>query len=110
MATGGQMDDVWTVSASDATETVRLTLRLGPPRPLVATLSQAELARVADILPAVSMAVRRGEFSRVQLRTMFQATIGRAPFQQVTVAGRRRGLVPWWAGIASIIVGLGFAA
>lgn len=104
------MDDVWTVSASDAAETVRLTLHLGPPRPLVARLSKTELARVADILPAVSTAVRRGEFSRVKLGTMFQAAIGRDPFKQVTVAVRRRGLFPWWVGLANIIIGLGFAA
>jgi hypothetical protein len=105
-----KLDEVWTVSASEAAETVRLTLHLGPPRPLVATLSKTELARVADILPAVAKAVRRGEFSRVQLGTMFQATIGRDPFKQVTVAAPRSGLFPWWADLANIIVGLGFAA
>ena len=104
------MDDVWTVSASDTAETVELTLHLGPPRPLVATLSKTELARVTDILPAVSRAVRCGEFSRVQLGTKFQAAIGRDPFKQVTAAARRRGLFPWWAGLANIIIGLSFAA
>ncbi len=82
------MDDVWTIFTSDAAATVELTLRTGPPRPLVATLTQTELASVATVLPTVAEAVRRGEFSRIQLGTAFQATIGRDPFRHPTVAAR----------------------
>jgi hypothetical protein len=109
-------EDVWAVSrhtdwaGSRRTErTVELTLRTGPPRPLVATLSEAELASVAKVLPAVADAVRRGEFSRIQLGAAFTGAIGRDPFRQVTMAGGDRGLFAWWVDLVYVVVGLGFA-
>lgn len=89
---------------------VELTLRTGPPRPLAATLSEAELANAANVMPKVADAVRRGEFSRIQLGTAFDSAIGRDPFKQVTAAPRSGGMFPWWADLAYVVVGLGFAA
>jgi hypothetical protein len=85
-------------------------LRIGPPRPLVAVLTEAELASVANVMPSVAEAVRRGEFSRIQLATMFRTAIGRDPFRQAATAERRPGRTAWWADVAYIVVGLGFAA
>ncbi|GAA2712682.1 hypothetical protein Apa02nite_089640 [Actinoplanes palleronii] len=54
-----------------------MILRSGPPRPLAATLSEAELASAASVLPAVADAVRRGE-----LGVAFSGAIGRDPFRR----------------------------
>jgi hypothetical protein len=89
---------------------VELTLRTGPPRPLVATLSEAELASVAEALPAIADAVQRGEFSRMRLGAAFTSAIGRDPFRQATVAPRRQGLFAWWVDLLYVGVGLSFAA
>jgi hypothetical protein len=102
-------EDVWTVSRSGS-EAVHVTLRIGPPRPLVAVLTEAELASVANVMPSVAEAVRRGEFSRIQLATMFRTAIGRDPFRQAATAERRPVRTAWWADVAHIVVGLGFAA
>ncbi len=40
------MDDVWDVAPAEAAGMHVVTLRVGPPRPLVARLSDAELARL----------------------------------------------------------------
>ena len=101
--------EVWAISRG-AGGRVELTLRTGPPRPLAATLSEAELATVANVLPEVADAVRRGEFSRIQLGKAFDNAIGRDPFRQVTIPPRNRGLFPWWLDLAYVVVGLGFAA
>ncbi|BCJ48451.1 hypothetical protein GCM10010168_76230 [Actinoplanes ianthinogenes] len=89
---------------------VELILRTGPPRPLVATLSEAELAGVASVLPTVADAVRRGTFSRIQLGAAFTSAIGRDPFRQVATDPGGRGLFPWWVDLLYVVVGLGFAA
>jgi hypothetical protein len=104
------VEDEWVISPGDAASRVKLTLRNGPPRPLVATLTEAELESVADVLPEVAQAVRRGEFSRIRLGAAFRDRIGRDPFTQTTAASRRRGLYPWWAGVSFLVIGLGFAA
>jgi hypothetical protein len=103
------MDHVWTISSSDADGMVELTLHAGP-RPLVATLSEAELASVENLLREVTDAVQRGEFSRVRLGTAFRNSIGRDPFQQVAIAPRQRGLFAWWVDCAYVVIGLSFAA
>ena len=103
------VEDIWTVSRGGS-EAVRATLRIGPPRPLVAVLTEAELASVANVMPSVAEAVRRGEFSRIQLATMFRTAIGRDPFRQAATAERRPVRTAWWADVAYIVVGLGFAA
>lgn len=103
------MDDVWAVTPGRG-GTVQLTLRVGPPRPLVGVLTDAELASVASMLPEVAEAVRRDEFSRIQLGTMFRTAIGRDPFKQATGTVHRRASIAWWAALAYIVVGLGFAA
>jgi hypothetical protein len=102
--------DAWTISPSSPPGSVELTLRTGPPRPLAATLTEAELVKVTDVLPEVAEAVSRGEFSRIQLGKAFQAAIGRDPFRQVGATPRRRGLFVWWADLAFGIVSLDFAA
>lgn len=102
-------DDVWAVS-SDADGLVELTLLTGPPRPLVATLSETELAGVANMLSEVADAVRRGEFSRIQLGAAFRSAIGRDPFKLVTGAPPRRGLFTWWIDLVYVVIGLGFVA
>ncbi|GGN98761.1 hypothetical protein GCM10010112_91960 [Actinoplanes lobatus] len=103
------VEDVWTVSRN-ADGSVRLTLRIGPPRPLVAVLTEPELASVANVMPTVAEAVRRDEFSRIKLATMFRTAIGRDPFRQAATVERRAGHTVWWADVAYIVVGLGFAA
>ncbi|WP_412739941.1 hypothetical protein [Krasilnikovia sp. MM14-A1259] len=103
------MEEVWAVSPSTS-GTVMVTLRVGPPRPLVAVLSDAELASVVNVLPEVAEAVRRGEFSRIQLAAVFRATIGRDPFRQAMKAAGLPALTAWWADVAYIVTGLGFAA
>jgi hypothetical protein len=103
------VEDVWTVAKSGS-GTVQVTLRIGPPRPLVAVLTEAELVSVANVMPAVAEAVGRGEFSRIQLATMFRTAIGRDPFRQAATAERRPVHTAWWADVAYIVVGLGFAA
>jgi hypothetical protein len=104
------VDDVWTISPGDKPGRVELTLRAGPPRPLAATLTEAELASLTNVLPEVAEAVRRGAFSRIQLGAAFRDSIGRDPFRQVTGASRRRGLFAWWADVAYLVVGVAFAA
>jgi hypothetical protein len=110
LSQGGQTEQAWVITPIDGSGKVELTLRSGPPRPLVATLTEAELTSVADVLRGIAAAVGRGEFSRIQLGAAFQDAIGRDPFRQVTADPRRRGLSPWWADLAYIVVGLGFAA
>jgi hypothetical protein len=105
----GKRDDVWAISRGTG-GMVELILRTGPPRPLVATLSEAELASVADVLPTVADAVQRGEFSRIQLGAAFDSAIGRDPFRQMTAAPRSPGLFAWWLDLSYVVVGLGFAA
>ncbi|MEU4218506.1 hypothetical protein [Actinoplanes sp. NPDC026623] len=104
------MEDVWVVAPGDAAGRIRLTLRTGPPRPLAATLTEAELASVADVLPQVAEAVRRGEFSRIRLGTAFRNAIGRDPFRQATGSPPRKGMFAWWLDVAYVVVGLTFAA
>ncbi|GAA4605792.1 hypothetical protein GCM10023107_73430 [Actinoplanes octamycinicus] len=89
---------------------VELVLHTGPPRPLVATLTEAELASVAGVLPTVADAVERGVFSRTQLGAAFTSAIGRDPFRQLTPDPGGRGLFAWWVDLAYVVVGLGFAA
>ena len=96
-------DDVWAVSRRG--KRFVLTLPSAAPRPLVASLTAAEMARAEPVLPEVAETVRRGEFSRVQLGAAFQAAIGRDPFRQ---AKPRQPLQPW-IGLCQIVVGLGFA-
>jgi hypothetical protein len=103
------VEDVWTISASTS-GTVQVTLRIGPPRPLAAVLTDAELASLTNVLPEVAEAVRRGEFSRIQLAAMFREAIGRDPFRQATTAARRPVLTAWWADVLYIVIGLSFAA
>ena len=100
------VEDVWTVSRSGS-EAVHITLRIGPQRPLVAVVTEAELASVANVMPSVAEAVRRGEFSRIQLATMFRTAIGRDPFRQAATAERRPVRTGWWANVAYIVVSLG---
>jgi hypothetical protein len=104
------MQDVWTVSSGDGTGKARLRLRAGPPRPLVATLTEAELTRVAALLPQVAEVVRRGEFSRIRLGTAFQDAIGRDPFRQEKAVVSRDGSDwSWWKNLGAVVIGMGFA-
>jgi hypothetical protein len=98
--------DVWTVVPRRGR--VEVTLTAGPPRPLVARLKQSELAESAEAMRLIGEAVRRGQFSRVQLGAAFQEAIGRDPFRQVGARGKER--LPWWGALAIIITGTAFAA
>jgi hypothetical protein len=106
------MDEVWNVTPAETRGMHDVTLRVGPPRPLTAQLSDSELAKLQGVLPATAEMVRRGQFSRVQLGAAFHEAIGRDPFRQVGAPGkaRRTGRWPWWADLAFVVVALGFAA
>ncbi|GAA2637864.1 hypothetical protein [Paractinoplanes durhamensis] len=94
----------------DETGKVRLRLRVGPPRPLVATLTEAELALVAPVLPEVAEVVRRGDFSRIRLGTAFHDAIGRDPFRQENAVVRRdESSWSWWKTLGAVVIGVGFA-
>ena len=95
LLTDEQMDEVWAVSSDEVAGTVTLTLRAGP-RPLVATLTEAEMTTVADLMPEVAAVTRRGEFSRIRLAATFCEAIGRDPFKQATVAPPQQESFKWW--------------
>ncbi len=98
------MDEVWTVAPAGAGRH-EVTVRAAP-RPLVARLTDAELAEVEHILRAI----RRDEFSRIQLGAAFREAIGRDPFRQQRPPGRSAADGSWWAELAALVFALGFAA
>ncbi|GAB2606695.1 hypothetical protein Aab01nite_01850 [Paractinoplanes abujensis] len=100
------MNDVWTTSPAGRDGRITLTLVAGPPRPLTASLTEAELAAAAGILRTTADAVGRGEFSRVQLGRGFREAIGRDPFRQV----RPRTEDRWWLNVVHVFIGLAFAS
>ncbi|GAA0477515.1 hypothetical protein Ade02nite_68500 [Paractinoplanes deccanensis] len=98
------MDEVWTVVPRRGG--VEVTLTAGPPHPLVARLTAAELSAAEQAMAGVAESVRRGEFSRPRLGQAFRDAIGRDPF-------RRRKTVepgPLWPGLAGTVVGFSFAS
>jgi hypothetical protein len=99
------MDDVWSVTPARAAGVHDVTLHAGPPRPLVARLTDAELAQGEGALSAVAEAVRRGEFSRVQLGRTFREAIGRDPFRQQHVAdAQKERMRSVWIDIAFLAI------
>ena len=73
------MEKIWAVTATED-DCVELTLTAGPPRPLVAAITGAELRSLVEPLRPVDEAVRRNEFDRAQLAAICRDTIGRDPF------------------------------
>jgi hypothetical protein len=100
----GAVDSGWRVASGG---TVELTLGTAD-RQLVAKLSEDEIERLRVVLDAVVDADRRNEFSRVKLGTGAREAIGRDPFRQP--GRKKRPLVPWWADLAWIVVGISFAS
>src|SRR5690349_8353729 len=60
---GRRMDRIWVVTAT-TDGCVELTLTTGPPRPLVAAVTETELRSLIEPLRPVDDAVRRNAFSR----------------------------------------------
>jgi hypothetical protein len=74
------MEKIWSVTATED-DCVELTLTVGPPQPLVAAITEAELHSLIEPLRPVDEAVRRNEFSRAQLASICRDMIGRDPFE-----------------------------
>jgi hypothetical protein len=84
------VEKIWTVTATED-DCVELVLEAGPPGPLVAAVTGAELHRLVDALRPVDEAVRRNEFDRSQLASICRDTIGRDPFEPKGPIDRRPG-------------------
>lgn len=84
-----------------------MLLRAGP-RPLVARLTRAELARVTDILDEAVAAWQRDDYSRIRLGTALREAIGRDPFRSPDRDGDR-SFLPWWRAGLYLVFGVGFA-
>ena len=80
------MEKIWSVTATED-DCVELTLTVGPPQPLVAAITEAELHSLIEPLRPVDEAVRRNEFSRAQLASICRDTIGRDPFEDENTVG-----------------------
>ena len=96
------VEKIWTVTATED-DCVLLVLEAGPPRPLTAAITGAELRSLVEPLRPVDEAVRRNEFSRSQLARICRDTIGRDPFDDAERWWQRRvGVV---AELARLVLG-----
>jgi len=98
------VERIWAVTATED-DCVELVLETGPPQPLVAAVTGAELRSLIEALRPVDEAVRRNEFSRSQLASICRDTIGRDPFEPKSQVDRRPGPVNELVMVAAGVVG-----
>ncbi|WP_030441620.1 hypothetical protein [Actinoplanes subtropicus] len=96
------MGTVWTLASTDTADRVELWLVEGPPRPLMASLTTEEFERLRQVLRPVEDAVLRNEFSRPQLASICQDTIGRDPFNQEPAAPAEPSV---WSDVVPVVSG-----